>query len=93
MEANSIVVIILLCWLACAPLAGIVGVRKGELWAAALSGLIFGPLGIVFAILSRGSRVSCPFCKESIHEEATVCPHCRQTLPQRPVAASTNLDL
>ncbi len=84
---------IFLCWLACAPLSAIVGARKGELWAAAVSGLFFGPLGIVFAILSRGNRVSCPFCKESIHEEATVCLHCRQTLPQQPVEASTNPNL
>lgn len=83
--------VIFLCWLGCAPLAGLVGARKGELWAAALAGLIFGPLGIVFALLSRGNRLPCPFCKESVHEEATVCPHCRQTLPQPSVTEHPKL--
>ena len=70
-------------WILCAPVAGIIGARKGEFWVSLIAGFIFGPLGIIFAMLSRGNRLPCPYCKESIHEDATICPHCRMTFTQQ----------
>lgn len=25
----------------------------------------------------------CPYCKEPVHPEATVCPHCTRSFPER----------
>jgi hypothetical protein len=71
-------------WILCAPVAAIIGAKKGEFWSALIAGLVFGPLGILFAVLSRGNRLPCPYCKESIREDATICPHCRMTFTQQP---------
>ena len=59
-----------------------IGSRKGEGCAAFIFGVLLGPFGIVFAIFSKGNRKACPFCKELVHRDAIVCPHC-----QREVAA------
>lgn len=73
----------MLIWLLCGAIAGAIGNAKGEGGLGCLTGLIFGPFGILFAIISSGDRVNCPFCQEKIKKKATVCPHCRKDLPAR----------
>lgn len=70
----------LILWLACGVIAAMIGARKGEALMAFIAGAIFGPFGIIFALLSKGNRMNCPFCKELMHKEATVCPHCQREL-------------
>ena len=43
-------------------------------------GVLFGPFGILFSLLSSGNRVTCPNCREKIHREATVCPRCQRAV-------------
>jgi hypothetical protein len=69
-----------LLWLVCAVIAAAIGGRKGEAGSGFLIGLVFGPLGILFALLSSGNRVPCPHCKEMIHKKAKICPQCRTAL-------------
>lgn len=65
-------------WLICGLVCAAIGHRKGEGLAAFIVGLILGPFGILFAILSKGHRKQCPTCMEMVHEDALVCPHCRR---------------
>lgn len=70
-----------LLWLICAVIAAAIGGSKGEAGSGFLIGLVFGPLGVLFALLSSGNRVPCPHCKERMQKGAKVCPHCRTALP------------
>jgi len=65
-------------WLIFPLIAAYIGSKKGEAGMAFFVGLIFGPFGVLFAILSRGKRKACPTCREMIHKAAVVCPHCRR---------------
>jgi len=67
-------------WLLCGLIAGAIGSKKGEGILAFIIGLLLGPFGIIFALISTGNRIHCPYCKEMIHKEATRCPHCREEL-------------
>ena len=53
---------------------------KGEGCMSFVIGVLFGPFGILFALLSSGNRVTCPNCREKIHREATVCPRCQRAV-------------
>ena len=54
------------------------------------------PLHIIYAAISGSRRgpkaptprthVVCPTCREFVHNEASICPHCRQGLVPRSVA-------
>jgi len=72
--------VILLGLILCAVAAGAIGARKGEPIMAAVLGLFLGPLGILFALLSKGNRIACPFCREMVDPAATVCKACRSEL-------------
>lgn len=69
-------------WFACAIVAGLIGASKDEGFLSFVAGALFGPLGIVFALLSKGHRRPCPKCRESVHRKATKCPHCQTELPE-----------
>lgn len=64
-------------WLIFPILGAWIGSKKGEAFMGFIVGLLFGPFGILFAILSSGNRTPCPACREKIHKNASVCPHCR----------------
>jgi len=74
---------IALLWIICAVIAAAIGSRKGEAGSGFLIGLVLGPFGILFALLSSGDRVPCPHCKERIHKKAEICPHCRTPLANK----------
>jgi hypothetical protein len=69
-------------WIACGIIAAAIGHRKGEAIGGLVIGLMLGPLGIIIALLSKGSRKECPYCKELIHKDATVCPRCQRDIYQ-----------
>lgn len=64
----------------CAIVAALIGARKGEGFLAFILGLLLGPIGILIALVSKGNRRPCPWCKETVHKEAVVCPRCRGVL-------------
>ena len=73
--------IVLLIWAACAVLALIIGAKKGNPVAALFVGIVFGPLGLLVAVVSgNADRWPCPSCAERVMREAKVCPHCRAEL-------------
>ncbi len=72
-----------LIWFLFGVVAAIIGSKKGEGLLAFIIGLLLGPLGVLFAIISTGYRMPCPQCKESIHQDAKLCPHCRTALAEQ----------
>jgi hypothetical protein len=75
--------VFVLIWLLCGVVAAMIGNKKGEGCGAFVVGALFGPFGILFALLSSGNRKTCPFCKEQIHKDAVVCPRCQREIPVR----------
>ena len=63
-------------WILSALIAAAIGAKKGEGILGFIIGIIFGPLGVIFALLSKGNRVKCPACKELINKDASRCPKC-----------------
>jgi len=69
-----------LLWILCGIVASMIGNKKGEGVLAFFFGLLLGPFGILIALFSKGNRKTCPFCKELMHKNATVCPHCQREI-------------
>jgi hypothetical protein len=74
---------LILGWLLCGLIAGAIGKRKGEGFLSFIIGIIFGPFGILFALISKGNRINCPYCKELVHKDAVRCSHCQKDLPEK----------
>lgn len=53
------------------------GFISGYLLFFALGAALLLSLGLVASRGSAGPHRECPFCKEKMRREATVCPHCR----------------
>ena len=67
-------------WLICIIVASSIGSKKGEGLGGFLFGVLLGPIGVILALLSSGNRKPCKFCKELMHKDAVVCPHCQKEL-------------
>jgi hypothetical protein len=74
-------------WLLSAIVARSFALDRGRAGAGLFLGLVYGPLGVVMALLLPPAA-NCPFCYEAIHIKATICPHCRSTFspPNKPNA-------
>ena len=68
-------------WLVCGIIAAMIGGRKGMGTSGFLIGVLLGPLGVLIAHFSKGDRKTCSSCKELVHKEAKVCPHCQRDFP------------
>jgi hypothetical protein len=68
-------------WLICIVIATMTGQQKGEPISAFLFGVFLGPFGIMLAALSSGYKVPCAHCREPMHRQATICPHCHLAPP------------
>jgi hypothetical protein len=67
-------------WFVCGIISAAIGQKKGEGCASFFIGIILGPIGILAALLSKGNRRKCPFCKELIIKGAVKCPKCQSDL-------------
>ena len=57
----------------------VIGARKGNPISGFIVGLIFGPLGILLALVSGDkNRVPCKYCAEKILRKASICPFCNK---------------
>ncbi len=72
----------LLWWTICAIIASVVGARKGRPVLGFLLGLLCGPIGILITLLIKGNRRECSHCRERIHKNASICPHCQTEIPR-----------
>lgn len=58
----------------------VIGIQKGEPVAGFLLGLILGPLGLFFLLVSPGTVTHCPFCCQRIKKDSNACRYCGQDL-------------
>jgi hypothetical protein len=70
----------IIVWLVCVIAATIIGSPKKMGVSAFFYGLILGPLGVVFVFISKGKKVTCPFCKKLNYITSEVCIHCDQKI-------------
>jgi len=65
-------------WVVCGIIAAMIGSKKEQGCGGFIAGILLGPFGILLMLFTKGNRKTCPFCKESIHAEAVVCPRCQR---------------
>ncbi len=71
--------LIVIFWVACALIAAVIGSSKSGALGAIFGlfvGLLLGPLGILWALLSPGHRRKCGECRNWINRDARKCLHC-----------------
>ena len=71
-------------WVVCGLLAGVINQDKGRTFFAGFAlGLLLGPLGVIFALISSKKSLdtaTCPYCQERVRPGAVVCKHCQSKL-------------
>jgi hypothetical protein len=67
-------------WLICGIISAIIGSKKGAGCSGFIIGILLGPFGIIIALITKGNRRTCPYCKELINKEAIVCPRCQRDI-------------
>jgi hypothetical protein len=45
-----------------------------------LMGALLFPIFLVVAIVMKSVRRRCPHCRETVQDDASVCPHCQRDL-------------
>lgn len=74
--------LIVLGWLSCALLGGVVASWKEAGNMGFLLGLLFGPLGLIDAF-ALDDHMKCPACGGRINDAARKCQHCGETIARR----------
>lgn len=81
---------LVIIWLICAfGAAAIASNKEGNVAVAFVVGLLFGPLGVLLALIGSGPSGRCPHCRKKINAKATICPHCQSSLTPRKVEIAT----
>lgn len=71
---------LILIWILCGIVAALIGGAKGRGCLGFILGILLGPFGILIMLVTPGDRIPCPYCRERIHPDATVCPHCQKEI-------------
>ncbi|MBK8609100.1 MAG: hypothetical protein IPL84_03935 [Chitinophagaceae bacterium] len=56
----------------------LIGNGKGAGGIGCLLGGLLGPIGWIIVIAMSGNKKQCAYCKEQIHFQASICPHCKK---------------
>ena len=65
----------------CACIGMFIGRTRGRGTAGFWLGFFLGPIGWIIALLLPREGRRCPFCREIVADDATVCPHCQRDIP------------
>lgn len=78
----------ILIWIVCGMAGAALLSRNNSSGLGCVLGLLLGPIGVIIALVMRetGGR-RCPHCREHVHQDATVCPHCQRDLVAPPAQA------
>ncbi len=82
MQVASSMEALLIIWLGCAVLGGIIAHRHQAAGTGAIVGLLFGPLGVIAAFALDG-RPKCLGCQLRIDGTPEKCPRCGESLAQK----------
>jgi hypothetical protein len=55
-------------------------IRNFSLWWGLLGGVVLGPLAVLLFFAKGTERRPCPYCREPVRADATVCKHCHGSL-------------
>jgi len=73
--------IIVILWLIFGAICYLLAEKKGrDKRIGFLAGILFGVFALIYYLLVSEPGKICPFCKEKIKKDATVCPHCQREL-------------
>lgn len=78
--SDSISLEVIIIWLLFGFVAAVIAARKNAGCFGFVLGVLLGPFGILIAIFMKGNRKACPLCKELVHVEAKICPHCQREI-------------
>jgi hypothetical protein len=70
--------LLFISFLICGFVGWAIGKSKGYSSLGFVLGGILGPIGRIIIAVAKSNRKKCPFCKESVHRDAVVCPHCQR---------------
>lgn len=86
MTASYLVLFFVVVWTICGIAGSLIWQRKGgSALSRFLIGFVLGVFGIAFiAIANPGGRRPCPYCREPMRVDATVCPHCHRDVEPMP---------
>lgn len=76
-NAMDLMPVLVVSSIVCGVIGGYIGSTKGEAIYGVVLGILFGPLGILLAFVSRGNRTQCEACRSWLDPGASICPHCR----------------
>jgi hypothetical protein len=89
-----LIIAVVVGWIACGLIGGALASEKGRGSDGLLLGFLFGPIGIVIALLLPPKAVAhkqgtkhCPYCATAIDVSEMKCPNCRRSQPPRPTNA------
>jgi hypothetical protein len=72
---------IIILWLIFGAICYLLAERKGRNKITGfLAGILFGVFALIYYLVVGEPGKICPFCKEKIKKDATVCPHCQREL-------------
>lgn len=73
---------IIIFLLLCGFISSLIGNKKGETISSFFLGVLLGPIGIIIVLLTKGNRITCPYCRKLINSEATKCPYCQSEISE-----------
>jgi len=77
-------IFVIAVWLLTAAIGAALGATKGRSNEGFALGLLLGPIGLIIALLLPAKPMAgarrCPLCRETVADDATVCPHCQREI-------------
>lgn len=73
-----LIIFLILVWFGMGIVGMIIGIHKDASGCATIASIPLGPIGLLSSLLFDSPV--CPYCKEIIKKDATICKHCGEHL-------------